>query len=88
MKTRGKNQGKQLVKEGITSSQSVQGWGLRKRVEAVRGCRGVRKADMKLNDWQPKMEVNPETFVVKADGEVMVAEPASVIPLAQRYALF
>ena len=73
--------------EGVRGGR-VAGYGLRKRVEVVRGCRTVRKADMKLNDWQPRMEVNPETFEVKADGEAMEAEPATVIPLAQRYAIF
>ena len=73
--------------EGLKSG-AVERWGLRKRVVAVKGCRGVRKGDMRLNDYLPKMEVNPETFVVKADGQVMQCEPASVIPLAQRYSLF
>jgi urease alpha subunit len=64
------------------------GYGLTKRVAAVRGCRAVRKQDMKLNDALPRMEVDPETYVVRADGEVLTARPADVLPLAQRYFLF
>ncbi len=63
-------------------------YGLEKRVEAVRGCRGIGKKDMKLNDALPRMTVDPETYQVTADGEVLTCEPASELPLAQRYFLF
>ena len=63
-------------------------YGLGKRVEAVRGCRGIGKKDMKLNDALPRITVDPETYRVTADGEVLACEPASVLPLAQRYFLF
>ena len=63
-------------------------YGLGKRVEAVRGCRGIGKKDMKLNDALPRITVDPETYRVTADGEVLTCEPASVLPLAQRYFLF
>ena len=62
--------------------------GLRKRLVAVRGTREVRKSDMIHNDYQPKVEVDPQTYEVRADGELLVCEPAEVLPLAQRYFLF
>jgi urease subunit alpha len=43
---------------------------------------------MKLNSYQPHMEVNPETYEVRADGELLTCEPAEVLPMAQRYFLF
>ncbi|HMP73009.1 MAG TPA: urease subunit alpha [Kiritimatiellia bacterium] len=54
----------------------------------VHGTRTVGKADMVLNDAMPRIEVDPETYTVKADGKVLTCEPASVLPLAQRYFLF
>ena len=48
----------------------------------------VRKTDLKLNDALPAMEVNPETYEVRADGELLKCDPAEVLPLAQRYFLF
>ncbi len=63
-------------------------YGLRKRLHAVRGCRTLTKADMKLNDTTPKMHVDPETYIVTADGEELHCEPMEVLPLAQRYFLF
>jgi urease subunit alpha len=63
-------------------------YGLTKRVEAVRRCRGLGKKDMKLNDALPRITVDPETYRVTADGEVLACEPAAVLPLAQRYFLF
>ena len=62
--------------------------GLRKEVLAVRNTRSIGKADMRLNAATPKIEVDPETYVVKADGEVLTCEPAEVLPMAQRYFLF
>ena len=62
--------------------------GLRKRVEPVRDCRGIGKKEMRLNDYAPRIEVDPETYVVKADGETLTCEPATVLPMAQRYFLF
>jgi urease subunit alpha len=46
------------------------------------------KRDMKLNDATPALEVDPETYEVRADGELLVCEPATVLPMAQRYFLF
>ena len=62
--------------------------GLRKDLVAVRGCRSVTKADMKLNDATPAIAVDPETYEVRADGELLTCEPAVELPLAQRYFLF
>lgn len=62
--------------------------GLRKQVVPVRNCRAIGKKDLLLNAALPDIEVNPETYVVKADGQILTSEPASVLPLAQRYFLF
>jgi urease subunit alpha len=62
--------------------------GLAKRTVAVKGTRKVSKADMKLNDYAPKIDVHPETYEVRADGDLLVCEPAIVLPMAQRYFLF
>jgi urease subunit alpha len=62
--------------------------GLARPLAAVRGCRTLRKQDLVLNDALPKIEVNPETYEVRADGELLTSEPADVLPLAQRYFLF
>ncbi len=62
--------------------------GLQKRVAGVKTCRTVKKRDLKLNDYLPKIEVDPETYVVTADGVRLICEPAIVLPMAQRYFLF
>jgi len=62
--------------------------GLRKRLVAVRNTRAIRKKDLVLNDYQPKIEVDSQTYEVRADGELLRCEPATVLPLAQRYFLF
>lgn len=62
--------------------------GLRKRCVAVRGVRAIRKADMRLNSALPKIEVDSQTYEVRADGELLVCEPLREVPLAQRYCLF
>ncbi|MBI5461048.1 MAG: urease subunit alpha [Gammaproteobacteria bacterium] len=62
--------------------------GLNKRLVAVKGCRTVSKSDLVHNDYLPKLEVDPQTYAVRADGELLVCEPATVLPLAQRYFLF
>jgi urease subunit alpha len=63
-------------------------YGLEKQVEAVRNCRSITKADMVHNDWQPHITVDPETYQVIANGELLTCEPAKVLPMAQRYFLF
>ena len=62
--------------------------GLQKPIVAVRNTRGIGKSAMKLNDALPKIEVDPETYRVTADGEELVCEPAVSLPMAQRYFLF
>jgi len=62
--------------------------GLEKTLCAVSDTRSIRKADMKLNDYQPDVEVDPQTYVVTADGVELKCEPAKDLPLAQRYYLF
>jgi urease subunit alpha len=62
--------------------------GLAREVVAVEGTRGIGKADMVHNSATPVIEVDPETYEVRADGELLTCEPASVLPLAQRYFLF
>lgn len=61
---------------------------LAKRLSAVRDCRTVTKADMVHNDWLPEIEVDPETYEVRANGEILTCEPMAVLPMAQRYSLF
>ena len=74
----------QLCKE----KRVAENYNLTKRVEAVRHCRKISKRNMKWNDALPKITVDPETYEVRADGELLKCEPASVLPLAQRYFLF
>jgi len=63
-------------------------YGLEKTLVPVHGIRKLRKSDMIHNSWQPKITVDPETYEVFANGELLVCEPASVLPMAQRYFLF
>ncbi len=62
--------------------------GLAKDTVAVKGTRGIGKKNLLLNDATPVMEVNPETYEVRADGELLTCEPAEVLPMAQRYFMF
>ena len=59
-----------------------------KSLSPVSGCRSVRKSDMVHNDWLPEVEVDPETYVVRANGEILTCEPMAELPMAQRYSLF
>jgi urease subunit alpha len=61
---------------------------LEKPLVAVKNTRELKKRDMVHNDYRPKISVDPETYQVRADGELLVCEPASVLPMAQRYFLF
>jgi urease subunit alpha len=74
---------KAALEEGIPAKL-----GLKKTVVAVETCRGIGKANMQLNDATPNIEVDPETYEVRADGELLTCEPVAVLPLAQRYFLF
>ncbi|KOO08904.1 urease subunit alpha [Vibrio hepatarius] len=62
--------------------------GLQSLIGVAKQCRTISKADMKLNDWQPNIEVDSQTYQVRADGELLICEPAEVLPMAQRYFLF
>ena len=62
--------------------------GLQKQLYAAQGTRSIGKSDMKLNAATPMIEVNPETYEVRADGVLLTCEPAKELPLAQRYFLF
>ena len=61
---------------------------LHKRLAAVKGNRTVKKTDMVHNAWLPKMEIDPQTYAVRADGQLLTCEPATVLPMAQKYFLF
>ena len=63
-------------------------WGLQRSLLACKNTRSITKADMLLNDWQPVIEVDPQTYEVRADGELLTCEPATKLPLAQLYNLF
>ncbi|KAF8532646.1 urease [Trichophaea hybrida] len=77
-----------FVSEFSLENGIVQEYGLKKRLEAVRGCRDIGKTDMKLNDAMPRMRVDPESYVVEADGVECKAESCDVLPLTQGYFLF
>jgi len=77
-----------FVSQLAMDAGEVDRYGLTKRLVPVRGCRSVTKADMKLNDALPRIQVDPETYVVTADDEHLQSKPAEVVPLAQRYFLF
>jgi urease subunit alpha len=77
-----------FVSRTAAESRLADRLGLRRQLVAVRGTRGIGKKDMVLNDATPRIEVNPETYEVRADGELLTCEPATVLPMAQRYFLF
>lgn len=62
--------------------------GLQKNLLAVKNTRSIRKRDMALNNYQPRIDVDPQNYQVRADGELLICEPASELPMAQRYFLF
>jgi len=65
-----------------------QRFGLAKQLSAVRNIRGIRKRDMVHNSYTPTMEIDAQTYTVRADGQLLTCEPATVLPMAQRYFLF
>ena len=71
------------ARDAVASSGSI-----RRRVEAVHGTRGLSKRDLPLNDALPVMEVDPDSYEFRADGEVLACEPLAELPLAQRYFMF
>jgi urease subunit alpha len=77
-----------FVSQRALAEGHVTALGLRKRLNAVRRCRGIGKADMKLNDALPAMRVDPESYEVFADGQLLRSVPATTVPLARLYSLF
>ena len=63
-------------------------YGIRRRLSPCKNTRSITKQDMILNNWQPHIEVDAQTYEVKANGELLTCEPMQVLPLAQRYCLF
>jgi urease subunit alpha len=76
-----------FVSQAALDHGALKHLGLQRRLEGVKSCRQIGKRDMVLNDALPKIEVDPETYTVKADGRVLTCEPAKVLPMAQRYFL-
>ena len=77
-----------FVSQAALLNAEVAALGLNKPLEAVRNTRNIKKKDMIHNDWMPDIEVDPETYLVRADGELLICEPAESLPMSQRYFLF
>ncbi|SFQ94575.1 urease subunit alpha [Poseidonocella sedimentorum] len=77
-----------FVSEAAQAAGIRESLGLAKQTVPVKGTRGIGKSDLKLNTATPHMEVNPETYEVRADGELLTCEPATELPMAQRYFLY
>ena len=76
-----------FVSKAFLRGKEVQKMNLR-ALEPVKNVRKVGKKDMVHNSWLPEIRVDAETYEVRADGELLVCEPAKVLPMAQRYFLF
>ncbi len=77
-----------FVSQASIDSGVVASYGLGKRIAPVKDCRTVGKKDLKFNGTMPRMRVDPESYVVEADGVVCAAEPISVLPLTQSYFVY
>jgi urease subunit alpha len=77
-----------FVSQASLEAQIPQGLNLQKRPVAVKNTRNLTKHSLKLNDALPSIEVDPETYEVRADGELLTCEPATNLPMTQRYFLF
>ena len=77
-----------FISERAWQEGRVRDLGLTKQFSIARGCRGIGKKHMKLNDALPKMEIDPESYEVRADGVALTCEPAKTLPLTQLYSLF
>jgi urease subunit alpha len=77
-----------FVSQAALKNPKIASLGLKKPLVTVRNTRSIGKQDMIHNDYRPKIEVDPETYQVKADGKLLACEPAKVLPMAQRYFLF
>ncbi len=77
-----------FVSQAALADPALASLGLARPLEPVKNTRKLGKKHMLHNDWQPKIEVDPETYEVRADGELLTCDPAKVLPMAQRYFLF
>jgi urease subunit alpha len=77
-----------FVSQAALKNPDVESLGLSRPLVAVRNTRAIGKQDMVRNDYRPAIQVDPETYEVRADGDLLVCEPATVLPMAQRYFLF
>lgn len=77
-----------FVSQAAQDNHVAANLGLAKETRAVKNTRSISKADMIMNDFQPEIEVHPETYEVRANGELLTCPPAEELPMAQRYFLF
>jgi urease subunit alpha len=77
-----------FVSQAALGNGAAEGLALRKHLSAVKGCRAVKKHDMVHNAYTPTMQIDAQTYEVRADGQLLTCEPATVLPMAQRYFLF
>ena len=77
-----------FISQAAADAGVPQQLGLQKKIGVVKGCRTVQKKDLIHNDYAPSIEVDPQNYQVKADGQLLWCEPAEVLPMAQRYFLF
>ncbi|WP_282338659.1 urease subunit alpha [Pseudomonas sp. PS02288] len=77
-----------FISQAAADAGVPQQLGLQKKIGVVKGCRAVQKKDLIHNDYTPSIEVDPQNYQVKADGQLLWCEPADVLPMAQRYFLF
>jgi len=77
-----------FVSQAGVSAGIKEKFGLVKPLVAVKGIRGIGKRDMVHNDYLPSMDIDPQTYAVRADGTLLTCEPASTLPMAHRYFLF
>jgi urease subunit alpha len=77
-----------FVSQAALANGSAESLGLHKHLSAVKGCRSVKKKDMVHNSYAPAMQIDAQTYEVRADGALLTCEPATVLPMAQRYFLF
>ena len=77
-----------FVSQASMDNNIAEKYGIRRPLVACKNTRNIGKGDMKLNDWQPHIEVDAQTYEVRANGELLTCEPMEVLPFAQRYSLF
>jgi urease subunit alpha len=77
-----------FVSKSALKNKSLERLKLEKPLIAVKNIREVGKKDMVHNSWRPKIDVDPETYEVRAEGELLTCEPAKSLPMTQRYFLF